>query len=246
MRENRLGRFWHKCRPATTEVLYSFCPQYLASHLGAWLAQNTNESSLRVEELSRSRKDRSVELVRAGEGSEVVLLTSRHHCCEAMATYTMEGFLSASLRPALSQRWQVLAVPFMDKDGVEDGDQGKFRRPHDHNRDYNPKPLYPEVAALMRLGQALTQRVVAVIDLHCPHIRGEWNDRVYLVGSSDPERWRQQQGFAAELERVQTGPIRFRAADCLAFGTAWNKGSNYEQGLSSGGWRRRRFLRRGW
>ncbi|MBQ6011409.1 MAG: hypothetical protein IJL17_22960, partial [Kiritimatiellae bacterium] len=25
-------------------------------------------------------------------------------------------------------------VPFMDKDGVENGDQGKHRAPHDHNR----------------------------------------------------------------------------------------------------------------
>ena len=31
---------------------------------------------------------------------------------------------------------EVLAIPFMDKDGVEEGDQGKNRKPRDHNRDY--------------------------------------------------------------------------------------------------------------
>jgi murein tripeptide amidase MpaA len=31
------------------------------------------------------------------------------------------------------ERFRFLAVPFMDKDGVEDGDQGKNRRPRDHN-----------------------------------------------------------------------------------------------------------------
>ena len=76
----------------------------------------------------------------------------------------------------------MLAIPFMDRDGVEDGDQGKNRTPHDHNRDYNERPLYPEVSALMKLGESLKPRVLVATDLHCPHIRGEWNDRVYLVG----------------------------------------------------------------
>lgn len=217
-----------------TEVRYAFCPQYLESHLRSWLDAHP---SARIEELCRSRKGRPVELVRVGKGKDVVLLTSRHHCCEAMGTYAMEGFLEASL----TSRWEVVAVPFMDKDGVEDGDQGKNRAPHDHNRDYNAEPLYPEVAALMKLGAALSNRVVAAFDLHCPYIRGESNDRVYLVGASEPERWWQQQAFAAVLERVQEGPIRFRAKDCLAFGTSWNTNSNFKQGRSNSAWVRETF-----
>lgn len=218
------------------EMRLAFCPQYLESHLRTWLTAHTNHLALRVEELCRSRQGRPVELLRVGTGRDVVLLTSRHHCCEAMATYAVEGFLEATLAGDLSRRWQVIAVPFMDKDGVESGDQGKFRAPHDHNRDYSDKPLYPEVAALMKLGEVLTNRVAAAFDLHCPHIRGEWNDRVYLVGSADPERWRQQRQFAVALEEVQQGRIRFRASDCLAYGRAWNKNSNYQQGRSVGAW----------
>lgn len=216
------------------EVRLAFCPQYLESHLRAWLDAHP---SARVEELCKSRKGRSVELVRVGKGEDIVLLTSRHHCCETMATYVLEGFLEASL----TQRWQVVAVPFMDKDGCEEGDQGKNRAPHDHNRDYNDKPLYPEVAALMKLGGALSERVVATFDLHCPHIRGEWNDRVYLVGAPEPDRWRQQQAFAAALEQVREGPIRFRATDCLAFGAAWNKKTTFQQGRSNSAWARETF-----
>lgn len=30
---------------------------------------------------------------------------------------------------------EILVVPFSDRDGVEDGDQGKNHRPRDHGRD---------------------------------------------------------------------------------------------------------------
>ena len=44
-------------------------------------------------------------------------------------------------------------VPFVDKDGVEEGDQGKNRAPRDHNRDYAGASMYPETGALRELGE---------------------------------------------------------------------------------------------
>jgi hypothetical protein len=174
------------------------------------------------------------------------MLTARHHCCETMATYALEGLVTSALADdELGRRWranwEILAAPFMDKDGVEDGDQGKHRTPHDHNRDYNATPLYPEVAALMKLGHSLPGRVVAALDLHCPWIRGEWNDRVYFVGPPQESFYRKEKAFANVLARVQEGPIRFRAQDCLAFGTAWNKNTNWQQGKSCSTWGRETF-----
>ena len=233
------------------EARYAFCPQYLERHLRDWLAKHKGEAALRVEQLCRSRKGRPVELLRAGcltpaKPRGVVLLTSRHHCCEAMATYALEGLLETVLGDNDAGRrwraqWEVIAVPFMDKDGVEDGDQGKFRRPHDHNRDYNAEPIYPEVAALMKLGASLKDRLVVALDLHCPWIRGEWNDRAYFVGSPQANFWQNETAFAAVLERAQRGPIRFRAQDCLPFGVAWNKDGNFRQGRSCTAWAREAF-----
>jgi hypothetical protein len=233
------------------EVRYAFCPNYLQSHLEAFRKEFKDNPALRVEELCRSRKDRSVELIRAGcldekKARGAVVLTSRHHACEAMATYAMEGLLRAvladdALGKLWQSNWQVLAVPFMDKDGVESGDQGKNRTPHDHNRDYNAKPLYPEVAALMKLGSGMADRVVAAMDLHCPTISGEWNDRVYLVGAPEKPAWENQQAFAKALEKVQKGSIKFRARDCLEYGTAWNTKANFTQGQSNSGWARETF-----
>jgi len=240
------------CVPAAAgEVLYAFCPHYRESHLRAWREQQAPDAPLVVEELCRSRQGRAVELVRAGcldpkRSRGTVVLASRSHACEAMATYALEGFLSAVLADdPLGRRWQetweVIAVPFLDKDGVENGDSGKNRAPHDHNRDYNERPLYPEIAALMKRGVALQDRVVAVMDMHCPWIRGEWNDRAYFVGPNHEDFWNKQRQFAAILARTQTGPIRFREQDCLPFGTAWNTGGNWTQGKSCATWAREAF-----
>jgi hypothetical protein len=41
-----------------------------------------------------------------------------------------------------------VVVPFVDEDGVEDGNAGKNRAPHDHNRDHGSHSLYPDAMAL--------------------------------------------------------------------------------------------------
>ena len=88
----------------------------------------------------------------------------------------------------------------------------------------------------MKLGGTLQDRVVATMDMHCPWIRGEWNDRAYFVGPQDEGFWKKEQQFAAILARVRSGPIPFREQDCLPFGTAWNTGGNFTQGKSCSSW----------
>ncbi len=232
------------------EVRYAFCVPYVESHLTAFLRKHAGNPALKAEELCKSRGGRSVELVRAGcldpaKAKGVVLLTSRHHACEAIATYVIEGVLAAAigddpLGKRWREAWEVVAVPFVDKDGVVAGDQGKNRAPHDHNRDYNPTQLYPEVTAIMKLGEALKPRVRAQLDVHCPTIRGDWNDCVYLVGAPG-EAGDNQRAFMGRLEAVRTGPIKVRGRDVLAYGQAWNTAGNYRLGRSCGAWARETF-----
>lgn len=234
------------------EARFAFAPTYLESHLHEWLTAHRTNLALQVAELCFSRQGRAVELIHAGcldleKARGVVLLTSRHHACESVATYALEGLISAAVADdAIGRRWRshwlIIAVPFMDKDGVEAGDQGKNRAPHDHNRDYSDTPLYPEVAAWMRLGESVRDRVVFSLDLHCPYISGPWNDHVYFVGGSDPSAAVKERAFARVLERVAHGPLRFRAENgYLPWGTAWNKGSNTSAGRSNGTWARTTF-----
>ncbi len=252
-REGGVPRWSFEARvpPGAVEVRYAFTPPYQQADLRAWLDRHAGNPALRVERLCVSHQGRAVPLVRIAEpeppkadapSRRLVLLTSRHHACETMATFALEGLLESALADDETgrlwrDRWEIAAVPFVDTDGVEAGDQGKNRDPHDHNRDYDATPIYPEVQALMKRGAAESGRVVAAIDLHCPHIRGEWNDRVYLVGAADPRVRAGQQAFARVLERTRTGPLPFTAEKCLLpHGASWNTPANTRDGRSFGQW----------
>lgn len=87
-----------------------------------------------------------------GTPEYTVLLTTRHHSVEMMATHVPEGILRAALEHSefgreFRRTIALFAVSFLGKDGVEEGDQGKYRAPHDHDRDYQEPALYPETAA---------------------------------------------------------------------------------------------------
>ena len=133
---------------------------------------------LATDELCKSRKGRSVPCLYLGEGEMSVIFTSRHHACESTGTYVMEGIIDElSTSPLPNSR--ILFVPFVDYDGVVDGDQGKSRIPHDHNRDYIDEPIYPSVRAIK--AHADKYGVNYAFDLHSPGHKGGVNDTIFVV-----------------------------------------------------------------
>ncbi|NUQ65415.1 MAG: acetylxylan esterase [Pirellulales bacterium] len=232
--------------PATAEeARFSFTMPYLEADLREFLKQHENHASLRVETLCRTAGGRDVELLRLGRldgtAEHRVLLTARHHCCETMASYVLEGVLSTVLTDAADGAWLrehvgFLAVPFMDKDGVEAGDQGKNRKPHDHNRDYVQK-VYPSVKALIERVPAWSAgRLRIALDLHCPSIRGQHNEVIYFVGGPEAENWQRTGKLAEILEEIRQGPLEFHTADNLPFGKGWNTGIKDPSLKSFGRW----------
>jgi predicted deacylase len=227
-------------------VRFCFSIPYLKDNLRKFLNRHDDNPHLLVRELCRSRKGRSVERLHVGKiggGSKHrVLLTARHHACEMIASYSLEGLLETVLSDTELGRWfrenvEVLAIPFMDTDGVEDGDQGKNRKPHDHNRDYSGESIYPSVGALRRFVRRWSEgKLKVMLDLHCPYISGTNNEVIYIVGSSNPTIWKQQQKFAEILESVCEGPLPYAAESSLPFGTSWNTAKNYGTQKSSSRW----------
>lgn len=232
---------------AHAEVRFCIAVPYLERDLRKFLGRHEGEEAMRLETLCRTEGGRDAEVIHAGclDGAprHRILVTARHHCCESLASYALEGILESVLGPDGLGEWyrtnvEVMAVPFADKDGVEQGDQGKNRRPHDHNRDYGEQPIYSTVAALKRrVPRWSGEKLRIALDLHCPYIKGgETNEVIYFVGGEDQRNWRHVCEFAQAFEESQRGPLRFAAYDNLPFGRGWNTKANYGSGRSCASW----------
>jgi Zinc carboxypeptidase len=229
-------RFRYHVPYNVAEVRFSVTIPYFESDLRAFLRRHRGYPALESGVLARSKKGRAIEQLRLGclngEPQSRVLLTARHHACESLASYSLEGILESILSLTEDGRWfrenvEFLVVPFMDKDGVEDGDQGKNRLPHDHNRDYMGESIYPSVRALRGFVPRWSGgRLKIALDMHCPYIRGkdesEDHEDILFVGGPNWEIWSRIEQFSRVLESVQTGPLVYSHNNNLPFGKAWN------------------------
>ena len=227
-------KFDYECQAAGQEVLFCVGMQYLQHNLDAFLAEFSSKPALTREVLCRSRKGREVELttIREGSPSHTVLLTARHHAGEMMASHVLEGIMRATLSESdfgkkFRRNIALYTVPFVDKDGVEEGDQGKNRLPHDYARDYQDPGLYPETIALRQWIE--TFKPDFILDLHCPLLTG---NRAYLVGTGDPKMDAAMEQFSRRLDALRIADAPYFRADNLPFGSGWNTAKNYTQGLT--------------
>ncbi len=229
--------FVYDCPKADTEVLFCTGIPYLQRDLEAFLKEFAGASFLQSRTLCRSRKGRNVELVSVVDGCPdyTVLLTSRHHSVEMMATHVLEGILRAALEPTefgqvFRRKIALFAVPFVDKDGVEEGDQGKNRMPHDHARDYQEPALYPETQALREW--ISRNQPDFLLDLHCPLLSGALRENPALIGSGDSAMDAAMDRFSNCLEQWRIPDAPYFRQHNIPFGSAWNVAKNYTQGLT--------------
>ena len=232
------------------EVIFCVGMQYLPRHLEEFLQRHAGNPCLTQSVLTRSRKNRSVPLLHIEDTSctgtkKRLYFSSRNHCCEMMATYALEGILETALGEdetgkLFRQHYVIDCVPFADMDGVVDGDQGKNRRPHDHNRDYGNAPIYPEVRAIQELLQQAP--LFFALDLHCPWLYGTANNEtIYFPGPEEEYYAKEMEKFSRILERRSPEEAPHFTANNIPFGTKWNTRSNYStgSGLNCSGWIRK-------
>ena len=217
---------------ADEAVYFSFSLPYQLTAFERFITRCTASPCLHREQLTVTRQGRSVPLLMIGDTGDQnhVICTCRHHACESTASYVLEGLLSHLLQDgakAFRDRYLVHVVPFVDLDGVEAGDQGKSRAPHDHNRDYIEEPLYETTAAIMRLVERL--HPIAGIDFHSPFMWGERHDYPYFVKQSSPIK--EEIERLGELLRGVTGArhggaIRYTGRYDIEMGEEWNQPSS--------------------
>lgn len=174
--------------------------------------------------IGASEQGRPVELIRVPAVDSPkcrVVLSARHHACEALGSRLLEAMVASflALRDAgvvWARRTELLAVPFVDIDGVVNGDSGKGRLPHDHNRDYGPVARYAAVRAIRGAGLFASAPTV-VLDLHTPGLLGPLEERPFLVASGDRGDAEMVTAFA---DAVGGGPAA--SPEVMIFDEDWN------------------------
>ena len=94
----------------------------------------------------------------------------------------------------------------MDLDGVEEGGQGKFRKPRDHNQDYYGTSRYAATATLKRILEKLNAdgKKTVVLDLHSPLFSEMSNlatraNGIYFVFGKNGKKRNLAKGFSLKL-----------------------------------------------
>nr|MDO8109287.1 M14 family zinc carboxypeptidase [Candidatus Sigynarchaeota archaeon] len=229
--------------PGVEDVRFCFAVPYTAAHLERFLALYLGNSHLAVKSLCKTPKGREAEILLIGKVhgrlKHKVFITARHHACETMASYVVEGVIESILGNSPEGDWfrenvAFAVVPFVDKDGVEEGDQGKNRIPWDHNRDYGETTIYAETRAIKEfLPPWFDKGSSLAFDFHCPYIHDE---KIQIIGLPDKNQWTAVEAFSRVLERVQRGSLAFKVVDNLPFGNGWNTASNTPVGKDFSAW----------
>ncbi|MDO5552947.1 MAG: M14 family zinc carboxypeptidase [Planctomycetia bacterium] len=156
---NPADTFDYTFGPNEDDVRFAVVPMYTGQTIRLLVEEMQKKGcNIRCEVLCQSEKGREVELLRFGnpdnEKKVGVVFTSRSHCNETWGVWTLNGIIRECLSGSpegnyLLDNADFFVVPLMDKDGVEDGDQGKCRIPHDHNRDFEIE-RYASVRALKK------------------------------------------------------------------------------------------------
>lgn len=224
--------FGFRIPSGASEVRFCLAIPYLEEDLRHFLQRHSGNPALQVKDHCVTAKGRRVERLHLGclssRPRHRVLITCRHHACEMMASWVLEGLMEAVLvgpeRQWFCENVELAVLPFMDKDGVEDGDQGKNRRPHDHNRDYLGEPIYSSVRALKEFAPRWSEgRLRVALDLHCPYIRGGRNEQIFLVGGPESKIQKEIDRFAEILHGKARSPLPYDSQNNLPFGLEWNK-----------------------
>ncbi len=171
---------------------FSFAlPYQLANFEIFWESTlKTSKWLIKRDVLCVSERGRDIPYVVLGNphAKKVIVLSARNHACESNASYALEGTVNWLINEPndFIDTHRIIYLPFADLDGVEDGDQGKNRFPHDHNRDYTDVPIYEYVRALYRLLDG--EEIDIGIDYHCPWLWGGENDQFYIPRKAEVEQ----------------------------------------------------------
>lgn len=176
------GSIIYSLAPDANSVFVAWGPPYTSTDAAKFMEALSKKSPhARLMELCRSREDRSAPMLHIQQGDRKkeerfgVWVQARQHAWESGSSWVAQGFaewvISDNERAEwLRQHAEIFIIPVMDIDNVATGNGGKNAIPHDHNRDWSPKPHWNEVMAAQRKVSELIdeERMDVFLDLHNP------------------------------------------------------------------------------
>jgi len=205
----------------TGSGMVSAQPVLAGSHYSEMAERLTTRFDGQRIELGRSLDQRLVEGLHFGDSGapRLIVILGRQHPPEVTGADALEPFLDEVLLrldadPKLGARYQLLAVPLLNPDGVALGHWRANRGGIDLNRDWG-RFTQPETRAVRDWLQALPQAIipVAMLDFHSTqrnlfYVQG---DEAAAVGQTFLDRWlvgREQQlaGYPFTIERRNNNP----------------------------------------
>lgn len=188
-------------------MYFAFTLPYQTAHFEKFFSRISCDKAVERKTLTVSEEGRDIPLILFGSGEKDVVFTARHHACESTASYVLEGLIDAMLGEyrLLLEKYRFHIIPFVDIDGVENGDQGKGRKPHDHNRDYIDESIYKSTAAIMDYSKNLN--VSVFIDFHSPWRWGGADSRPHIhLGSFENNKNETEMRFVRTLKEITEQP----------------------------------------
>lgn len=217
----------------STDTNLRFCVSipYTQQNLINFLLPYKNNKNIKLDTLCITPKGRVTERITIKKPllnpTYSIVITARQHACEMMASWVLEGIMKEALQNIEKSDWlanncEFIIIPLFDKDGVEDGDQGKSRTPHDHNGDWIQGIYCQNKTIMANFANWTKNKKVVAIDLHCPWIKYDWNERIFMVGTNDSLFYKKQVIFAQFLDSLQQGELHFNKTNIYPYGTGWN------------------------
>lgn len=165
---------------AGQKVYFTLSIPYQYKELNAFLDQYDGMDRVSKKTIGQTEDGRDIPIIEIGNpnAQKHMVFTSRHHCCESTTSFVLEGLIQYMVNQrnsAMLDEYLVHIVPMIDIDGVENGDQGKMRKPHDHNRDYIANPIFNTTKAVYSYFGEMD--VDLFMDFHCP---GLYDTKPYI------------------------------------------------------------------
>lgn len=179
----REGNVMRYCIQPTSPTLWiAWGPPFTPADATTFIQHLTKKHSfIRPFTLAQSREGRNVQALKISAGRKpdlqrpAIWVQARQHAWEVGGSWVAVGLAEwiageDKLAVWLRHNADIYIVPIMDVDHVATGDGGKHAVPHDHNRDWDATPYWPEVAEAQKYIRRLAEesRMNIFLDLHNP------------------------------------------------------------------------------